>query len=178
MVPTPRFTRLALPTNKPTSQLLSEIEDFRDFAYSVDAAAKNRAKMIAAKKKMKVFSDYVGAEDKRDELAAKLSVVDWIDAHVSADLRPYQRKAIDAMTVTVDTKTTQYPTDAEMIAAMERLQASSVGRNWLQHQMLASSMAFDPIGDHVRGQRPRGRFVQIDDAGDPDGGWWGRGGRS
>lgn len=178
MVPTPRRHLHTAAMTATTSDLLRDIESFDDFEYSVEAAAKNREKMRVVERGMKVFDDYVAAEHKRDELVAKLSVIDWIEANVAPELQPYQRSATDAMTVTVNVKSSPEPTEAEMIEMVEKLRASSVGRKWLAAQKLARAMSFDPIGDHVREHRPRGRHIQIDDAGDPDGGWWGKGDQS
>lgn len=91
------------------------------------------------------------------------------------DARP---RAPRELTTYVASDAKPAPTQAEMVAMIDELRASPVAQRWLQYQELARAMDFDPIGDHVRPQRPRGRHVQIDDAGDPDGGWWGKGARS
>lgn len=124
------------------------------FAYSVGFAAKNRAKG-------EMLNDPVNPT--------------YVISRMEIDGR---RGRCDAMTTTVTMTTTPEPTQAEMIAMVDKLRASSVARKWLAAQKLARAMSFDPIGDHVREHRPRGRHIQIDDAGDPNGGWWGQGGRS
>ncbi|ODT68398.1 MAG: hypothetical protein ABS75_20590 [Pelagibacterium sp. SCN 63-23] len=154
MVPTPRRHLNTAAMRLPTSQLLDAIEDFRDFAYAVEAAAKNRSKADA-------LNDPVNPT--------------YVISRMEIDARPGGR---DAMTTTVTLKTTPEPTRAEMLAMVEKLRASPVARKWLAAQKLARAMSFDPIGDHVREHRPRGGHIQIDDAGDPDGGWLGKGDRS